>query len=94
VRVLAARDRAARRLAATPWQVNAQVPAAELRRHWTPPPDALRGIERAAELGQISDRGVAKIIRVAWTIADLAGNDRPGRDECEGALRCWLGVAQ
>jgi magnesium chelatase family protein len=94
VRVLAARDRAARRLAATPWRVNAQVPAAGLRRHWAPSPDALRGVERAAELGQISDRGVAKVIRVAWTITDLAGNDRPGRDECEDALRCWLGVAQ
>ena len=94
VRVLAARDRAARRLAATPWQVNAQVPAAELRRHWTPPPDALRGIERAAELGQISDRGVAKIIRVAWTIADLAGRPRPTKDECHAALGLWLGLAR
>ena len=94
VRVLAARDRAARRLAATRWQVNAHVPAAELRRHWAPSPDALRGVERAAEHGQISDRSAAKIIRVAWTLADLAIKDRPGRDDCENALQLWLGVAQ
>jgi magnesium chelatase family protein len=94
VRILAARDRAARRLAGTPWRVNARVPAAELCRDWAPSPDALSGVERAAESGQISDRGVAKVIRVAWTVADLAGKDRPGRDDCENALRLWLGVAQ
>jgi magnesium chelatase family protein len=94
VRVLAARDRAARRLAGTPWRVNARVPAAELRRDWAPPPAALLVIERAVDLGQISDRGAVKIIRVAWTIADLAGKDRPGRDDCEDALRLWLGVAR
>jgi magnesium chelatase family protein len=94
VRVLAARDRAVRRLAGTPWRINAHVPAAELHRDRAPSPDALRGIGRAAELGQISDRGVAKIIRVAWTLADLAGKDQPGRDEYEDALQLRLGAAQ
>jgi len=94
VRVLAARDRAVRRLAGTPWRVNAQVPASGLRRDWTPSPDALPAVERAIEQGQISQRGAASVIQVAWTLADLAGKERPGREECEHALRLRLGVAQ
>jgi magnesium chelatase family protein len=93
-RVAAARERAARRLAGTPWRLNAEVPGSELRRTWAPPAGALRVVEKALERGTISARGVAKVIRVAWTIADLAGRDRPGKDECDQALGLWLGVAQ
>ena len=93
-RVAAARDRAARRLAGTPWRLNAEVPASELRRHWPPGPGALSHVERALERGQISARGVAKVIRVAWTLADMTGKPRPGRDECDTALCLWLGVTQ
>jgi magnesium chelatase family protein len=30
------------------------------------------------ELGQVSARGADKIVRVAWSLADLAAKDRPG----------------
>jgi magnesium chelatase family protein len=93
-RVTAARDRAARRLAGTPWRLNAEVPGSELRRHWPPAPGALAHVERALERGQISARGVAKVIRVAWTLADMTGKPRPSRDECDTALCLWLGVTQ
>jgi len=93
-RVAAARDRTAARLAGTPWRVNAEVPGSELRRHWPPAPGALGVIERALELGQISARGVIKVIRVAWTITDLAGTARPGKNECHQALGMWLGVTK
>ena len=93
-RVAAARDRAARRLAGTPWRLNAEVPGSELRRHWPPAAGALTHVERALERGQISARGVAKVIRVAWTLADRAGKPRPGSDECDFALGLWLGVTQ
>ena len=36
-------------------------------------------MERCLERGQISARGVVKVIRVAWTLADLAGRPRPDR---------------
>ena len=36
--------------------------------------------------GQLSVRGVDKVVRLAWTIADLAGVDRPGRAELQIAL--------
>jgi len=92
LRVLAARERAAGRLRGTPWRLNAEVPGSELRRTWPPAPGALRVVERSLERGQISARGVVKVIRVAWTVADLAGRPRPTRDDCDTALGLWLGV--
>jgi magnesium chelatase family protein len=91
-RVIEARERAAHRLRGTPWRLNAEVPGSELRRMWPPAPGALTVLERSLERGLISARGVVKVIRVAWTIADLAGRPRPTKDECNTALGLWLGV--
>jgi magnesium chelatase family protein len=91
-RVAAARDRAARRLAGTAWRVNAEIPGSELRRRFAPAPGALQPLERAIELGEISARGVDRVLRVSWTLADLAGKPRPGPDETCYALGLWLGV--
>jgi magnesium chelatase family protein len=49
-------------------------------------------LERSLERGLITARGVVKIVRVAWTLADLAGRPRPTRDDCDTALGLWLGV--
>jgi magnesium chelatase family protein len=91
-RVALARQRAAYRLRGTPWRLNAEIPGSELRRAFPPAPGSLVAVERCLERGQISARGVVKVIRVAWTIADLAGRPRPGKDECHAALGLWLGV--
>ena len=91
-RVAQARERAAHRLRGTPWHLNAEIPGSELRRTWPAAPGSLAVLERCMERGQISARGVVKVIRVAWTIADLAGKPRPGKDECHAALGLWLGV--
>jgi magnesium chelatase family protein len=92
MRVVQARDRAAHRLRDTPWRLNAEVPGSELRRTWPPAPGSLAAVERSLDRGQISARGVVKVIRVAWTIADLAGRSRPTQDDCDAALGLWLGV--
>jgi magnesium chelatase family protein len=91
-RVAAARERALRRLAGTRWRLNAQVPGPELRRAFRPAPGALVPLERAMDLGEISARGVDRIVRMSWTLADLAGADRPGTAEIGYALGLWLGV--
>jgi magnesium chelatase family protein len=91
-RVEAARCRAAARLRDTPWRLNAEVPGSELRRSYAPAPGALAPLERAMDLGQISARGVHRVIRVAWTLADLAGVPRPSADQTSAALGLWLGV--
>src|ERR1700733_8812104 len=91
-RVETARCRAAARLQGTPWRVNAGIPGSELRRSYAPAPGALAPLERAMDLGQISARGVHRVIRVAWTLADLAGVPRPSADQTSAALGLWLGV--
>jgi magnesium chelatase family protein len=93
-RVAAARERCAVRLAGTPWRVNAEVPGTALRRVFPPGPGALTSLDRAMELGQVSARGADKIVRVAWSLADLGGKDQPGPDQVNLAIGLWLGVAQ
>jgi magnesium chelatase family protein len=93
-RVAEARQRAARRLRTTRWRLNAEIPGAELRRSFRPAPGALAPLERAMDLGEISARGVDRIVRMSWTLADLAAADRPGKAEIGYALGLWLGVNQ
>ena len=93
-RVIAARERCAARLAGTPWRLNAEVPGTVLRRDFPPGQGALASLDRAMELGQVSARGADKIVRVAWSLADLAGQDQPGADQVNLAIGLWLGVAQ
>jgi magnesium chelatase family protein len=93
-RVLAARERAAARLRGTRWRLNAEIPGGELRRSFRPAPGALDPLERAMDLGQVSARGADRIIRLSWTLADLAGADRPRLAEVGYALGLWLGAGQ
>ena len=76
-RVLEARERAARRYAGTPWRVNADVPGPVVRRHYGLPADAAAPLDAAISRGQVSARGADRIVRVAWTVADLGGRDAP-----------------
>ena len=70
---LAARA-AERRLAGTPWRLNAEVPGSYLRG-----PDGglsaplSRRLMTALERGDLSLRGVDRVLRLAWTLADLEG---------------------
>jgi magnesium chelatase family protein len=93
-RVAAARERCASRLAGTPWRVNSEIPGTVLRRSFPPKSRALTSLDRAMELGQVSARGADKIVRVAWSLADLAGRDEPGADQVNLAIGLWLGVTQ
>jgi magnesium chelatase family protein len=93
-RVAVARERAAVRLHGTPWRLNAEVPGAALRRSYLPSPGALQELERAVELGQLSARGADRVVRVAWSIADLAGKPRPGAGEILVAIGLWLGESR
>ncbi|WP_055586941.1 YifB family Mg chelatase-like AAA ATPase, partial [Streptacidiphilus griseoplanus] len=72
-RVLAARERAAVRLSGTPWRGNAEVPGHELRTRWRLAPGALDDAEHQMQHGLLTARGLDRVLRVAWTVADLAG---------------------
>ena len=75
-RVLRARRAAERRLAGTPWRLNAEVPGSYLRG----PDGGLSAplshrLMTALERGDLSLRGVDRVLRLAWTLADLEGDD-------------------
>jgi magnesium chelatase family protein len=76
-RVLEARERAARRYADTPWRVNADVPGPVIRRQFGLTGDSATPLHTALSRGLISARAADRIVRVAWTIADLSGRDHP-----------------
>ena len=79
-RVQEARSRAARRLAGKPWRLNAHAPGTWLRREGAPGPGATAALDRALERGALTMRGYDRALRLAWTLADLDGIDRPGLD--------------
>ncbi|HVQ88429.1 MAG TPA: YifB family Mg chelatase-like AAA ATPase [Actinomycetes bacterium] len=85
-RVLAARLRAAGRLATTPWKVNADVPGTELRARFAARRDGMALVSTELGRGRLSARGVDRVLRVAWTLADLAEVDRPGAAEVAAAV--------
>ncbi len=91
-RVRQARERAARRLAGTPWHTNAEVSSSALHRRFRLPDTVMAPLHRGLDVGTLSARGLDRVLRISWTLADLAGEDRPGRTETSAALALWLGV--
>ncbi|KND39458.1 YifB family Mg chelatase-like AAA ATPase [Streptomyces acidiscabies] len=91
-RVLAARERSAARLVGTPWRTNSEVPGRELRSRWHAVPGAMDEAERGLERGVLTARGVDRVLRVAWTVADLVGHDRPDATDVALALQLRTGV--
>jgi magnesium chelatase family protein len=84
-RVLAARQRQAVRLREYGLLTNAEVPGVVLRRSLSLPAGIER-VEDAVNRGQLSARGVDKVLRLAWTVADLAQADRPTAEHLHTAL--------
>jgi magnesium chelatase family protein len=68
-----------------PWRLTSQVPTGDLRRRWPPATD---GAEVLGEFERRSAnlRGVDRVLRMAWTLADLRAAGAPGRDDVAGAL--------
>jgi len=91
-RVAAARARAAARYAGTPWRCNGQVPPVELRRRWPLSREVTWSAEEALDRGQLTARGFGRVLRLAWTLSDLAGESRPGPEHVGHALGYRLGA--
>jgi magnesium chelatase family protein len=90
-RVAQARARQRSRLAVTPWHCNAEIDGAKARRLYPPDGPGRVVLEDALRRGRVNARGADRALRVAWTLADLAGRDRPGSDEVSEALHLRLG---
>lgn len=86
VRVLAARQAQSERYAECPWSLNAGAPGPWLREHFGMRPEALHSLDRALETGRITMRGYDRVLRVATTLADLAGAAAPDAERIATAL--------
>ncbi|GGV90737.1 hypothetical protein GCM10015535_47450 [Streptomyces gelaticus] len=93
-RVREARARAADRLAGTAWSSNSEVPGHELRTRLVAAPGALMEAERDMERGLLTARGLDRVLRVAWTVADLRGADRPDASDVAVALELRTGISR
>ncbi|OYP15128.1 Mg chelatase-like protein [Streptomyces sp. FBKL.4005] len=91
-RVRQARERTAARLAGTPWRTNSEVPGRELRTRYQAVAGAMDEAERNLERGVLTARGIDRVLRVAWTVADLVGHDRPDATDVALALQLRTGV--
>ncbi len=86
-RVLGARAAAGERWQGTAWRLNAHVPGSWLRRPGLRlVPSATAAIDRALERGLLTMRGYDRVLRLAWTVADLDGAVSPSADHVAHAL--------
>ncbi|QNG19208.1 YifB family Mg chelatase-like AAA ATPase [Rhodococcus triatomae] len=85
-RVARARSAAVERWREHGWRTNAEVPGPALRQRFRLPAQALAPIERALRRGVVTARGADRALRVAWSVGDLAGLDRPGPEQVVTAL--------
>jgi magnesium chelatase family protein len=89
-----ARDRAAHRLRETEWRRNAQVAGPWLREGPAAPDAAARRpLDIALQRGALTLRAYDRVLRVAWSLADLAGRPRLGLDDIGRALYLKKGIA-
>ncbi|GIH13625.1 YifB family Mg chelatase-like AAA ATPase [Rugosimonospora africana] len=91
-RVAQARGAATERWADRGWSTNARVPGPVLRRPpWRLPGTATAGLQKALDAGSISARGFDRVLRVAWSIADLDGRSSPDNGDVQEALAMRIG---
>ncbi|WP_030436074.1 YifB family Mg chelatase-like AAA ATPase [Actinoplanes subtropicus] len=91
-KVSQARKVAEERWAANGWRVNAEVPGPVLRKPpWQLPLKETTDLRRALDLGLLSARGFDRVLRLAWTLADLDGRSRPERADIGEAIQLRMG---
>ncbi|MGH3696770.1 MAG: YifB family Mg chelatase-like AAA ATPase [Pseudonocardiaceae bacterium] len=85
-RVVQARAAARARWVGTGWSTNAEVPGPVLRRRFRLSRAVTEPIEVALHRGLVTARGADRTLRLAWTMADLAGRDRPELEDVSAAM--------
>jgi magnesium chelatase family protein len=85
-RVAAARAVQRERLADTTAVCNSEVAGSSLRGALKLPPAVTQDVDLALDRARLSIRGYDRVLRIAWTICDLAGRTRPDRDDVGRAL--------
>ena len=85
-RVLEARLRQVERLRPFGYETNSQVPGRILRGGLRLEPAATRILDRSLERGVLTARGYDRVLRLAWTVADLGHRERPDANDIGQAL--------
>lgn len=85
-RVSAARERQRRRFEERAWSLNAQLPGPLLRTEFAPERAERRLLDHAVAQGRLTLRGHDRVLRLAWTLADLDAADRPAAEHIGHAL--------
>ena len=85
-RVLDARARQAERLQPYGLETNSQVPGRILRGELRLPPAATRILDQSLERGVLTARGYDRVLRLAWTLADLGHRETPDPNDIGQAL--------
>lgn len=86
VRVAEARGRQADRYRGCGWMLNASCPGPVLTQRWPLEPEGQELIDAELAAGTLSRRGLTRVQRLAWTVADCNGVARPGHEEALVAL--------
>jgi len=84
-RVAHARKVARQRFAENSWTCNAQVPGPILRRQFPISAPAMRKLR--VTCGNFSARGIDRVLRLSWTIADLNDHGQPTESDVDLALQ-------
>ena len=87
VRVETGRAIASERFQGLNFSLNSGIPSELLRSKFRANSKAMSALHILIERDEITARGFHKILRLAWTIADLRGATVPGIEEVEEALR-------
>src|SRR5438093_4256220 len=82
-----ARARPRERFRASGTRVNASMTPRQVRRHGQPPPEAQRLLAAAMSRLGLSARGHDRVLKVARTIADLAGAETLAVEHCAAAIQ-------
>ncbi len=85
-RVRNARGRQLERLMPFGLETNSQVPGRVLRGELRLAPAATRILDHALERGVLTARGYDRVLRLAWTLADLGHRERPDTNDIGQAL--------
>lgn len=85
-RVVTARAAAVERWRPYGFTTNAEVAGSVLRRRFRLGADVMAPLKTSLERGLLSIRGLDRSLRVAWTLADLAGRTTPAADDVSVAL--------
>lgn len=92
-RVQAARSRQRQRLGSLGMETNSQVPGRVLRGELRLPSATTRILDISLERGILTARGYDRVLRLAWTLADLGHRDQPHSDDIGQALGLRQAVA-